>query len=709
MNAHEVLRVFKQSKKPLNRIEIIRALKAPKKAMSRLNQVLQDLSQQGKIMHLSKGAYGLVGQLHLVPGVLEMQRSGMGFVICDDKRRRDIYISPDNLGDAWHGDYVAVAATSAHGRRPEGRIARVIERRTSHLAVRVQRRMDSYLLCHPDNPKIIASLMVDGREFESMPIPGDVLWVRVGELLEPGIWEGFPEEFIGEEDDPAVQEKLVKMNHDIPTIFPDEVLDEADALPTAPAESDFKGREDLRDLGFVTIDGATARDFDDAIYVEKLAHGYTLWVAIADVSHYVPTQSYLDREARARGNSYYFPQSVEPMFPERLSNGLCSLNPHTPRLVMVAEMQFTRDGVPRRENDTFYPAVIYSHARLTYGQVNRAVLLKEPEEREKIKERLPMLETAEKLARQINARRLERGSIDFELPDPTVIFDEQGRIQDIRARGRHFGHQIIEEFMIAANESVAEFLRDRELPCMYRVHPEPDMDKLSGLFKLLSRTDLAESLPHVGRQGPTPLELQQLLDIARGTELEFLVGRLTLRAMMQAKYAPENIGHFGLASGCYCHFTSPIRRYADLVVHRSLKNALAVAQGAGPLEPTQRMKKLKRLGVKISELERKAMEAEREIYKRLSALFLRDRVGDEFDGVVNSVSDYGFWVELTGVLAEGMVRLSNMSDDYYVLLPERQELIGERSGRRIKLGQPVRVALTDVNVARMEINLELVF
>ena len=696
-----VLRAFRNAGKPLARAELLKALGMHRRDKEDLFQLLGEMLDEGKIIQLKGGTFGLTESMSLVTGVLEVQRSGVGFVIPDDKRRKDIFISPSAMGDARHGDRVAAALMPERkGKRPEGRVARVVERGFETLSAVVSKKLDRYFLCLPTDPRQRISLMVEAKNLPEAPQPGDILMVRPGEKLDRELWSGAAEALLGREDDVLVQEALVKRNLSVPTTFPQSALDEAATLPSAPGQADFKNREDLRALGFVTIDGAKARDFDDAILVEEQGKGYLLRVAIADVSHYVKPGSALDREAKERGNSYYFPQSVEPMFPESLSNGLCSLNPAVPRLVMVAEMRFDAAGTPGEAR--FYPAVIESKARLTYAQVNRILFLDDQAERAAVAPVLPMLERAERLARLLNAQRGSRGSLDFDLPEPEILFNIHGETVDIRPKVRHFGHQIVEEFMIAANEAVAQFLTDRGKPCLYRIHPEPDPDKLEALFDLVSRTDLAASVP----EESSVKGLQALLAAAQGTDLEYMVSRLTLRSMMQAKYSPVNEGHFGLASACYCHFTSPIRRYADLVVHRSLKQV--AAEERGDLVPAMRLSSLKTLSDTLSVTERKGMEAEREILKRITILFLRERIGETFTGVINSLADFGFWVELKEVMAEGLVRLSTIHDDYYGLIPERQELLGQRTGKRLRLGQSVKVRLVEVNLSRLEVNLELV-
>jgi ribonuclease R len=603
-----------------------------------------------------------------------------------------------NLDDAWHGDKVAVAVFPGkrRGKNPEGRIARVIERGTSELPARVLKGLGrGDYLCRPTDPRFDFNLLLDARKLDEKPEPGEIVFAQPGEKVEQGLWAAQALELLGAEDDVEVQEKLVKAAHDVPTEFPESVLNRAANLPDAPDERDYEGREDLRDVELVTIDGAKARDFDDAVFAERTKKGFRLIVAIADVAHYVSKGGPLDREALARGNSYYFPRSVEPMFPEALSNGLCSLNPNVDRLAVCAEIVFDKAGNPVDEK--FYEAVIRSHARLTYSQVFRALVREDEDERLKLGPLMPMLDVAADLARLLRKLRRKRGSLDFDLPEPQIFFNIYGEVVDLRPKPTNFAHHLIEEFMIAANEAVARRLTDSSLPCMYRIHPEPDAEKLKSLFSILYTTTLADRVPSEA----TPKALQDLLSAAEDSDVEFLVNRLVLRSMMQATYDTKNVGHFGLASDCYCHFTSPIRRYADLINHRSLKALLS-----GDSDP--KLGDLKSIGEDISKLERVAMEAEREILKRLTIMFLREKLGETFSGVVNGMADFGFWVELEEVVAEGMVRLSTLDDDYYVYFPERMMMVGERTGKRIRLGQKVKARLADVNLQRLEVNLELV-
>ncbi len=695
INQKKILKFFKEKNKPLSTREIREGLGIGKKEAYRFNDMLKSLADKGRIFKTRK-SWCLVDELPVQKALLEVQRSGVGFAVPFDKRRRDIFVHPRNFLNAWHGDTVLVATLPGKkGKSPEGRVVSIIDRATKLLPVKVVKPMGpGFFLARPANPRLDFSLVLEAGQND---LSRDTMVIAEPvEQVETALWSARLVRVMGHEHDLSVQEEIVKLNHKVPGEFPASVIKEAANLPEEPTKKDFKGRKDLRDRLFVTIDGVQAKDFDDAICVEKDGTGYVLYVAIADVSHYVHAGSKLDREALARGNSYYFPLSVEPMFPENLSNGLCSLNPETNRLVMTAEIHIDSSGIRRKS--FFYPAIIKSKKRLTYSQVNEALYLRAPQAIKDIEDVLPMLQEADLLARKLLDLRRARGSIDFDLPEPEVLLNILDESLEIKARARNFAHQIIEEFMLAANEAVAEFLQEKEALFLYRVHPPADSDKLDSLFKLLANTDLGPILP----RERDPASLQKLIDISREHDLEFLVSRLVLRSMMQARYSPENEGHFGLASGSYCHFTSPIRRYADLVVHRALKGVL----GYGAL-PGMKQKSLKNTAESLSSLERVAMNAEREILKRATIIFLKKKIGQSFSGIVSSLADFGFWVELEDVLAEGMVRLSTIDDDYYLFRPEKQDLLGKRTGRRFYLGQKVRVELRDVNLDRLEVDFVL--
>lgn len=703
LSTTQLLKLFKSVKRPLSRAEVIRQLRLKKRDKKVVKDLLKQLVEQGKLIRIRRG-YGLADAMHCITGRLEIQRGGFGFVVPEDSRRKDIFINQRDIGEAWHGDKVvaAIIRENKGDRNHEGRIVRVLERGRKTLPVKVFKQMKGGdWLCRPTDPRlafgIIATLSDESMELRR----GDIALCVPGDKIDPTMWEGEITDRLGPEEDIAVQEALVKSNHTIRTRFPSGSLRQAEGLPAEPAEKDLSGRKDLTKLPFVTIDGSTAKDFDDAIFVERTDRGYRLWVAIADVSHYVAEGSPLDREALERGNSYYFPQSVEPMFPERLSNGLCSLNPHVKRLVMVARMDMDRGGVPRAT--AMFPAVIESHARLTYSQVKEAILDKDEAARSKISHVADMLDLSVELARKIKRLRSNRGSLDFELPEAEILFDDNNEVADIRPKERHFAHQLIEEFMIAANEAVARYLIERDLPCLFRIHPWADEEKLKNLFRLLALTDKDILMP----KEMTPKAIQNLLTDQKGTDKEYIVNRMLLRSMKQAKYSPENEGHFGLASVEYCHFTSPIRRYADLVVHRLVKAAIALEDKDAPTPPVPGQKKLHNVANHLGTRERMAMDAEREIHKRVMVMFMKDKVGGTFGGVISHITDYGFYVELRDVMAEGMVRLSSMDDDYYTYWQHREMLVGERTGQAFKLGQAVEVVLDDVSLERLELTFTL--
>jgi len=706
-----LLKILREAKHPLSPDDILPMLGLHRRKKGEVGDMLKDLVAQGKLIQLGR-AYAPLERVNLITGKVQVQRSGVAFLIPDDPRRKDVFLGQNTAG-AWHGDKVAVAITRENARKNhEGRVVRIIERGKNVLTVRVMRSAGpgSYL-CRPTDPRLDFAVLTHDTDAALGLQNGDIALAAPGDQVDAAVWEGVILSRLGPENESGVQEALVKTNHGVPTSFPKEALTEAAALPAQPAEADFAHRQDLRKLPFVTIDGATARDFDDAIYVEKQGKGYRLWVAIADVAHYVPVGTALDLEAYERGNSYYFPASVEPMFPHALSNGLCSLNPDVPRLSVAVCMDMSERGLPGETR--VMNAVIKSHARLTYDSARDVCVDKAPAARAELAKEsgddvVAMLDLAEQLARQMRERRLERGSLDFDLPEGEVRFDAEGKPVAVEQRERHFAHQLIEEFMIAANEAVSEFLQAHALPCLYRVHAEPDREKLETLYTLLSRLD-GEAAPKRAKAGRftdddfTPEALGRLLAAVAGTEREFLVNRMVLRSMKQARYQPENEGHFGLASESYAHFTSPIRRYADLIVHRLVKRALGDAH-----MPTPGFKKLAEMGQHLSGRERVSQEAERECHKRYACMVLRGQEGRVFHAIVSSLTDYGFWVELPEVIAEGFIRLSTMLDDYYGYLKEREMLLGERTGRVIRAGQAVNAKLIGVHLDRLEIDLELV-
>lgn len=622
----------------------------------------------------------------MIKGKLSSHPDGYGFVI-PDEGGDDIFIPARYLRENLHGDRVEARVESGHrpGRR-EGRIVQTLERGVSTLVGRFEGGGEGGTVI-PDEPRI-THLVAIPRNRTNKARHGDVVVVEITEYPS-GIrgMSGRIVEVLGQPGDPETQVLAIARKHGLPVAFPPDVLAEAQSVAGEPSPADLEGRTDLRSDLTITIDGETARDFDDAVSVRRLeADVIRLRVSIADVSHYVRDSSALDREALNRGTSVYFPDRCIPMLPESLSNEICSLNPGRDRLAVTAELYFDRDGTAMEAS--FYPSVIRSDERMTYTSVREILVDGNPATISRYGRLVDDLKTMEELALRLTAKRRRRGSIDFDLPEPEIVLDLQGRIESLARAERNLAHRIIEEFMLAANEAVAAYLSERDMPCIYRIHEPPDPARLRDFrdfikafgFTLRMKGDRVE-----------PAELQRLLKSAEGRPEEKMVNELLLRCMKQARYSSENTGHFGLASPCYLHFTSPIRRYPDLVVHRLLKGALA-----GSLKKREKSvvaAMFPGVSEESSRRERTAMEAEREIVDLKRLEYMESRVGEVFNGFVTGVASYGFYVELAELPVEGLVHVSALGDDYYRLAEKLHSLVGERSGRAYRIGDrvPVRV------------------
>lgn len=633
-----------------------------------------------------------------VTGRLSCHRDGYGFVIPDDNGD-DVFIPARHLRESMHGDRVMAEFETRRGfGRREGRIIETLER---GYATIVGRYESSGALGRiiPDEQRITCGITVASAD------RGDA---RGGEMVIAEITR-YPEEghgarakvveVLGMPDDPEVEILAIVRKHGLPHHFPDDVRAEARSVSPLVTDADLEGRTDLRGETTVTIDGESARDFDDAVSVQREGAAIRLRVSIADVSHYVRTGTLLDGEAFKRGTSVYFPDRCIPMLPEELSNGICSLNPGEERLTMTAEMLF--DGEAEAAECSFYPSVIRSDERLTYTEVKEMLVDGNPGTTARYRGLLDDLRTMEELAARLTEKRRRRGSIDFDLPEPEIVLDLQGRPESIGRAERNLAHRIIEEFMLAANEAVAAFLTERGLPCLYRVHEPPDPLKLKDFREFIKPLGL--SIRSRGGTVP-PGELQHLLLEVDGRPEEKMVNQVLLRCMKQARYSAENIGHFGLASPCYLHFTSPIRRYPDLVVHRILKEFLG---GMKKRDAKKRAAELPGIAEQSSLRERTAMEAERESIEMKRLQYMEDRVGDIFDGFITGVTSYGFFVELAELLVEGLVHVTALSDDYYRLLEKQHTLLGERSGRRFRIGDRVRVRVDGVSRVKKRIEFSL--
>lgn len=698
---------------PLSLDEILRRAGLSRRLKREVVAALHGLTDDGTLARLRGGTWTPASRLKNISGVLAMQRSGAAFVTPehhDPRGGHDIYIAPGAVGDAWNGDVVDVALLPVRrGAGAEGRVLRVRRRGETELTVRVLRpaRRNGLMVSRPADARFAFDMLVDVSGLPVPPEPGELVRVTPGERLpsptgEP-LWSGTALRSLGREDEVAVQEQLTKLNHLIPQGFPDNAQTEATAA--ARREPDAEPLADLCSLALVTIDGEDARDFDDAVYVERRGDGWRLLVAIADVALYVRPRGVVDREARERGNSYYFPASVEPMLPEALSNGVCSLRPGEDRRVLVADMNI--DATGRTVEATFAAGLMRSRARLTYNGVQDLLDGGKTDGADggstMPTEVAAMVRHAADLAGLLIARRQKRGGLNLDLPEAEFVIDK-GRVVAVRNRQRLFSHRLIEAFMVAANEAVAEFLTARSAPFLYRVHPGPGPEKTADLIRALNATGLSLPRPAARMAPQARLRwLQAVLETAADTEQAFLVNRLVLRSMMQARYDPEAGSHFGLASPCYCHFTSPIRRYADLVTHRALRRTLGLDAG-GPL-PTGH--KLLAVAEQCNGRERAAQDAEREITRRLGCLLLRDRVGEAFRGVISGVMPFGLFVELENMPLEGMVRVESLGRDYFEYDADRQELRGRLGGQAYRLGEPLEVRLLDVNVGRLEITLNL--
>ncbi len=624
-----------------------------------------------------------------VLGTFTRARGGFGFVSRADRQGDDVYVPRDEAAKAVDGDLVRVEVVPGARGRSAGRIVQVVERRRRILLGTYHARGRSSFVVPSDE-------RVEG--YVAVPQSG---LARDGEVvkvaLSPGRrLEGQIVERVGNPGDPRVEVLRIAYAKGFSDMFPDDVLEDADEVPDRVRAEDWTGRRDLTSLRLVTVDGEDARDFDDAVYVERLpGHGhrrggYRLVVAIADVSHYVRPGTALDAEALRRGTSVYFPMQVLPMLPERLSNGICSLNPEVDRLCIAADLRIDARGEPAGAQ--IYPAVMRSAARCTYSEVARVLSGERVPHREFLRADFELMaELQEKLAEM----RRRRGSIDFDLPEAKIVLGEEGRVLAIEKRPRNRAHRVVEEFMLAANEAVARHFGERQLPTIYRVHGLPDEEKLSAFL------DLARAHGFEVGESLGPGALNALLDRFEGHSQRRALNQLLLRAMMQAVYSPENIGHYGLAAEHYVHFTSPIRRYPDLTVHRLLQE-----ERVGPRRAGGRAD-LDEVALVSSERERAAMQAEREVAAFYAALFMQDKVGERFRGVVASVVEFGLFVELQKWYVEGLVKVEDLGEGFE-LDPGAHALIDRRSGQAFRVGDEVEVEVLSASPARRQIDLALV-
>lgn len=670
---------------PMKLKELAILLNVPKEQREELKQVLNLLLAEGKISVSKKGKFGKAETFALV-GVFSGHSRGFGFVAIEGKEE-DVFIPADKTGGALHGDKVQIVIDSERrGGRPEGTVVRILEHANETL-VGTYQKGKGYGFVVPDNQKISKDIFIP-QGCAQGAVSGHKVMVKIKDFGEkkgkkP---EGVITEILGHIHDPGVDILSIVRAYDLPEEFPGAVKTQLKQIPDEVTKDSWAGRKDLRDLPTVTIDGEEAKDLDDAISIERAGEGYLLGVHIADVSHYVQEHTPLDEEALKRGTSVYLVDRVIPMLPHKLSNGICSLNEGEDRLALSCLMEIDSQG--NVTGHEIAETVIRSDRRMTYTAVNAIVTDHDPQVTAEYAEFAEMFLLMKELADILRKKRHARGSIDFDFPESKILLDEKGKPTEIKAYERNAATRIIEDFMLLANETVAEDYFWQELPFLYRTHDKPDEDRMKRLGTFINNFGYVLRMP--GGQ-VYPKEIQKLLDKVEGTPEELLISRLTLRSMKQAKYTIENTGHFGLAARYYTHFTSPIRRYPDLQIHRIIKEALHGGLTGKRISHYEKI--LPKVAVQTSALERRADEAERETDKLKKVQYMEQFIGQEFEGVISGVTSWGFYVELPNTV-EGLVHISELRDDYYVFLEERYELCGEMTGKTYKLGQTIRVQVT---------------
>ncbi len=701
-----ILSVIRENNAPMNREEILTALSIRnEEKMEAMRRRLRAMENDGQLVFTKRKRYALPEKLDLVKGLVIGHREGYGFLQVEGKKE-DLFIPNHQMQRVMHGDFVLAQPTNLdHRGRREVRIVRVLESRKKQIVGRFFLENGfSYVV--PDDSRIGRDILVP-NEHRNGARMGQVVVVelqqRSAAFNQP---IGVITEILGDNMAKGMEVEIALRNHDIPHQFPSAVEKYVKKFTEEVPEGAKKGRVDLRDLPLVTIDGEDARDFDDAVYCEKQSKGWKLWVAIADVSYYVRLHSALDNEAHNRGNSVYFPNRVVPMLPEILSNGLCSLNPQVDRLCMVCEMQISAKG--KLTGYRFYEAVMNSHARLTYTKVAK-ILEGDKELRERYYPLVPHLEELYHLYQALLSGRHQRGAIDFETIESKFIFNAMGRIERIEPVIRNDAHKIIEECMILANIAAANFMEKYNEPALYRIHATPSEEKLTSFRAFLSEFGLTLE----GGLKPTTKDYAELLEKVKARPDHELIQTMLLRSLSQAVYNADNIGHFGLALEQYAHFTSPIRRYPDLTLHRGIKYLLAKEQGVKRKTTDSggyhySFDEMDLLGDHCSMTERRADDATREVADWLKSEYMQDHVGNEFNGVISSVTGFGLFVRLDDLFIDGLVHISTLENDYYQFDATRQRLIGENSGMQYRLGDKVRIRVEAVHLEQKMIDFSLI-
>ncbi|MDD9146246.1 ribonuclease R [Enterococcus hirae] len=677
-----------------------------------LVQTIAQMEREQSVVFTKKGKVKLPLKPVLIEGTFRANERGFGFVTIDPEED-DIYIPKEATGYAMDGDTVAIdiikTADTAMDRGAEGKVVEIRKRATTQLAGEFVaytddeiNETDLYGVVIPKDKKLNQFKVYAAAE-GIRPVDGSIVMVELTHYPEKNYatsLEGIVKQVIGHKNDPGMDILSIVVSNGIPTKFPDDVLAEADQVPDTINEKDLVGRRDLREQLIVTIDGEDAKDLDDAVTVKKLANGnYFLGVHIADVSNYVTEGSQLDREAYERGTSVYLTDRVIPMIPQRLSNGICSLNPHVPRLTMSCEMEIDPNG--QVVSHDIFPSVIQTTERMTYTAVNQILEEQDEQVMERYQQLVPMFQEMQELHQILEEMRIRRGAISFEDREAKILVEPDGQPTDILLRSRGVGERLIESFMLAANETVAEHFNKRNFPFIYRIHEQPKEEKMQRFF------DFASALGIVvrGTKGTiTPKDLQKVIENVEDKPESAVINTMLLRSMQQARYSEDNFGHYGLAAEYYTHFTSPIRRYPDLIVHRLIRS-----YGQDPSEANQTYweNELPEIAEHSSKMERRAVEAEREVDAMKKAEYMMDKVGEEFEGIISSVVKFGLFIELPNTI-EGLIHINELKQDYFHFIENHLALVGERTGLTFKIGQKVRVKVIKADPEERAIDFELI-
>ncbi len=694
VGAETILAALRDAGIPVPPDELVQSLRLGRRDRKSFDAALQALLRAGEVLVNRKGELLVAAKLGFTRGKVEGHADGFGFVV-PDEGGDDVFLNPREMHKVLHGDRVAVRVTGTDRRgRPEGEIVEVLERVNREIVGRVHEERGVWFV-EAENRRISQDIVIPPGE-RGKAKPGEVVVVELVEQpSEHREAAGRIKEVLGHPTDAGIEIEIALRKHALPFEFSREAVRQAKRLPAEVRPADRKGREDITRLPLVTIDGETAKDFDDAVWCEKKGRGFRLVVAIADVSHYVRDGDALDGDARERGNSVYFPRRVIPMLPEELSNELCSLKPEVDRCCMVCDMEIGATGTIK--DYRFYPAVMHSRARLTYNEVWQWLSEPGSAASKAARELLPHLDNLYALYKVLAKAREKRGAIDFDTVELALVFDDSGRIERIVPAPRNDAHKLIEECMLAANVCTADYLQRHEHPVLYRVHEGPPEDKLAVLKEFLAGCALA--LP--GGADPKAADYAKLIKSIEGRPDQALLQTVLLRSLSQAQYRPDNAGHFGLAFDAYTHFTSPIRRYPDLLVHRAIRACLDGKRYA------PHGMSWEALGTHCSMTERRADEATRDVEQWLKCWYMRDRVGEVFEGTVSGVAGFGIFVTLDDMNVDGLVHITELGRDYFQFDRGRHALIGERSGRIFQLAGRVRVRVARVDLETSKIDFTL--